>query len=367
MALFSTFVVLIVGLILLGILFMRLYPVFGRKPSQMKVDSFHTSEHLESGKFRNRLPMKMDTSLKSTVGTLIDFIKGNPNRRPPRHLPMASPVFNQSNNQTQVTWFGHSASMLTIDGKTLLLDPMFGKTPSPFPLFGKPRYSGGMPLDTDDFPPIDVVVLSHDHYDHLDYGTIQKLKLKVGMFLVPLGVGGHLERWGIERERIQEYDWWEELTYAGLRFACTPAIHFSGRSLTDRNATLWCSWVIKGKQTSIFFSGDSGYGPHFKEIGDKYGPFDLTLMECGQYDERWSDIHMMPEESVEAHLDVKGKVMMPIHWGAFTLALHAWTDPVERALKAAERKNVAVATPRIGETMAVEGEIHVNTAWWRQV
>jgi L-ascorbate metabolism protein UlaG (beta-lactamase superfamily) len=151
----------------------------------------------------------------------------------------------------------------------------------------------------------------------------------------------------------------------GLSLVCTPARHFSGRSLTNRNSTLWCSWVINGQDTNIYFSGDSGYGPHFKEIGEKYGPFDLTLMECGQYHEKWAAIHMMPEETVQAHLDVKGKIMIPIHWGGFTLSLHNWTDPVERAIKAASKHNVFICTPQIGEVVQLNSDAYPQSMWWK--
>ncbi len=166
--------------------------------------------------------------------------------------------------------------------------------------------------------------------------------------------------------KITEHDWWDEFEFEGLTLASAPARHFSGRSVGDRDTTLWCSWVIVGEQARIFFSGDSGYIPHFKEIGNKYGPFDLTLMECGQYDERWSGIHMMPEETVQAHLDVRGNVMIPIHWGAFTLALHDWTDPVERAARAARERNATLVTPRIGEVVRIGATELPSAAWWEQ-
>ncbi|WP_326114793.1 MBL fold metallo-hydrolase [Paenibacillus alginolyticus] len=317
-----------------------------------------------NGKFQNPFPTMMNMGFGSTVGILLEFAKSSPNRRPMTHLAMETPNL-AKDMETKVTWFGHSASLLTIDGKALLLDPMFGKAPSPFPWLGKGRYSGGLPFEIGQLPVIDAVVLSHDHYDHLDYGTIMKIKHKVNKFLVPLGVGGHLIRWGVQPEKIEEHDWWDEFTYEGLTLACTPATHFSGRSMTDRGASLWCSWVIKGKQSNIFFSGDSGYSSHFKEIGQKYGPFDLTLMECGQYDDRWSDIHMMPEETVQAHLDVKGKLMLPIHWGAFTLALHDWTDPIERAAKAAHAIKVSILTPKIGQTVHVNAADYPIETWWK--
>ncbi|WP_041967719.1 MBL fold metallo-hydrolase [Mesobacillus selenatarsenatis] len=299
------------------------------------------------------------------ISMMQDFLKGNSERRPGAPLPMATfaqPL--QKGSATKVTWFGHSAFLLEIEGKTILFDPMFGKAPTPFPIRNQ-RYSRELPLKIEELPVVDTVVLSHDHYDHLDYGSIMKLKGKVKNYVVPLGVGAHLERWGISPEMIQEHDWWDGLSFAGLQFACTPARHFSGRSLTDRNATLWCSWVIIGQETKVFFSGDGGYGPHFKEIGEKYGPFDLTLMECGQYDARWAAIHMLPEETVQAHQDVKGKLLVPVHWGAFTLSLHAWHDPVERAVRAAEESGVDIVTPRIGETFTVSLDDYPKSAWWR--
>ncbi|WNR42540.1 MBL fold metallo-hydrolase [Paenibacillus roseipurpureus] len=359
---------IIVGLIVLFLVFMRVYPVFGRKPSKLAASGYMQSPQYKQGKFENPIPAMTNMNFSATLGILRDMLKGSPRRRPADPLPMAAPRFSTSGELT-VTWFGHSASLLTIEGKTLLLDPMFGRTPSPFPWFGKPRYSAGLPIELDQLPSIDAVLLSHDHYDHLDYGSIQQIKHKVAKFIVPLGVSSHLIRWGIPADIISEYDWWDELNFQGLQLVCTPANHFSGRSINDRGATLWCSWVIKGERKSVFFSGDSGYAPHFKQIGQKYGPFDLTLMECGQYEERWADIHMMPEETVQAHLDVKGKVMLPIHWGAFTLALHDWNDPVIRAAKVAETLGVEMVVPQIGQTITMQGDSVIpfpNSSWWAE-
>ncbi|WP_425465021.1 MBL fold metallo-hydrolase [Paenibacillus sinopodophylli] len=309
----------------------------------------------------------METSIGEKFNMLVAFVKGNPQARPDK--PIATLRMNDlhsagNGSEPKLTWFGHSAAMLQLDGKTLLLDPMFGEAPSPFPFIGAKRFSSKLPFEIDQLPVIDAVIISHDHYDHLDYGSIVKLKDKVKRFIVPLGVAPHLIRWGVSPSIIEEHDWWDEFDYKGIRLACTPARHFSGRSLSDRDATLWCSWVIKGETANLFFSGDSGYGPHFKEIGDKYGPFDLTLMECGQYDERWAAIHMMPEETVQAHLDVRGEVLIPIHWGAFTLALHSWSDPIERAVKAAKAHRVTISTPRIGETVVIHGASYPSSVWW---
>jgi L-ascorbate metabolism protein UlaG (beta-lactamase superfamily) len=358
----------IVGMLAAGYLVVRYYPALGGHSTHTRRMEMNASKNRLNGKFVNQIPTLMEMNLRSTVKILIEFIKGNPNGKPASSIqtvPLTPNHLMQDNEQATVTWFGHSAILLRLDGKTLFIDPMLGKSPSPFPLFGGRRYSKQLPIEIEELPAIDAVLLSHDHYDHLDYGSIKKLKDKVKQFFVPLGVGAHLIRWGVDPTKIREHDWWDELEFEGLTLASAPARHFSGRSVGDRDATLWCSWIIAGKQAKVFFSGDSGYGPHFREIGDKYGPFDLTLIECGQYDKRWSAIHMMPEETVQAHLDVRGEVMIPIHWGAFTLALHDWTDPVERAAKAAQERNAALATPRIGEVVRIGAASFPAVAWWK--
>ncbi|MBT2685078.1 MBL fold metallo-hydrolase [Bacillus sp. ISL-37] len=358
--------IILAGIVVAGYAILNYYPAFGGKHSEKRRSLYAKSPQYRNGKFVNHVHTSWDTSLSSMVSMIKDFLKGNSERRPGAPLPMATfeqPL--QKGSATKVTWFGHSAFLLEIEGKTILFDPMFGKAPTPFPIRNQ-RYSRELPFKIEELPVVDAVVLSHDHYDHLDYGSIMKLKGKVKIYIVPLGVGAHLERWGISPEMIQEHDWWDELSFEGLQLACTPARHFSGRGLTDRNATLWCSWVIIGRETKVFFSGDGGYGPHFKEIGEKYGPFDLTLMECGQYDARWAAIHMLPEETVQAHQDVMGKLLIPVHWGAFTLSLHAWHDPVERAVRAAEESGVDIVTPRIGETFTVSLDDYPKSVWWRR-
>jgi L-ascorbate metabolism protein UlaG (beta-lactamase superfamily) len=359
---------LILGFILIIVLFLTLNPVFGKRPSKTERSEFEKLDHFFDGTFVNQIPTSMATNFREMLPVLKEFIRGNPNRQP--KLPISIETLNLSEQnsdlQTKITWFGHSAFLLQTDGKNILIDPMFGRAPSPVPIFGNKRYSRKLPFKIEELPEIDLVILSHDHYDHLDYGSIKKLKAKVSQFVVPLGVGGHLERWGVQKENIKECNWWDEADFAGLSLVCAPSRHFSGRSLTDRNSTLWCSWVVKGNDFNLYFSGDSGYGPHFKEIGEKYGPFDVTLMECGQYHEKWSAIHMLPEETVQAHLDVRGKLLIPIHWGAFTLSLHDWTEPVERAKKAASALAVAVSTPKIGETVILNTAEYPQSTWWKQ-
>ncbi len=241
---------------------------------------------------------------------------------------------------------------------------MFGAVPAPHPWLGKKRYSKELPIEVEKLPAIDLIIFSHDHYDHLDYGSIQKLKGKTKKFYVPLGVGNHLKKWGVQPSAIQELNWWDEVTYGDLVLAFTPARHFSGRGLTNRWSTLWGSWVIKGAQDNIYFSGDSGYGSHFKTIGDKYGPFDFAMLECGQYNERWSEIHMMPEETAQAAVDLNTKAMMPIHWAAFTLALHSWTDPVERVTVKARQLGMPIVVPKIGSSIQFNHIPDETFNWW---
>ncbi|MGH0599359.1 MBL fold metallo-hydrolase [Bacillus mycoides] len=317
-------------------------------------------------KYMNQIPTDVSFNPKDIIGLMTDYFKMKTKLRPIKDLPIVLP--NKDNGSLEsVTWFGHSASLLKIEGKKLLLDPMFGDTSSPFPVFNSKRYSGAFSLEREDFKEIDAIIISHNHYDHLNYKSIMQLKDRAKHFYVPAGVAQYLIKWGISPSKISEHNWWDEITFDNIKLVCAPARHFSGRSMTDKDRSLWCSWLILGQETKVFFSGDSGYAPHFKEIGNKYGPFDLTLMECGQYDTRWSAIHMLPEETVQAHIDVKGELLVPIHWGAFTLALHEWSDPIERVTKEANRLGVNIATPQIGEAIALQSKDYPTAAWWREV
>lgn len=366
--------VIVVGVILLIViataLILRFTPAFGGLPARYKNKSFQASEHYQNGKFVNQLEAStMDRSLKGMASLLGDQLKTRDNRHPKHDLPvvpLAPSQLEQAGEGTcLVSWFGHSAVLLKLNGSTILLDPMMGPASSPVTWIGSKRYAK-TPIQPEDLPELDVVIFSHDHYDHLDYPTVRKLKDKVGLFIVPLGVGFRLQRFGVSPDRIKELDWYEETEYKGIRLVCAPARHFSGRALLDHDTTLWASWMLITDRTKIFFSGDSGYGPHFKEIGRAYGPFDLAIMECGQYDRRWADIHMVPEQTALAAKEVEAKLLLPVHWAGFTLALHGWTEPVERLLEAAKQQKLAVMTPKIGELVQIGLESYPTEMWWRR-
>jgi len=358
--------IILVAIITVVFLVLNFYPPLGGKSSKESRERMKESPNFVDGKFRNQIPTPMDLSIKDSIRLLGEQMKGHPQGRPESELPIIpfDPKSFAENSEDQVIWFGHSTLLLKVNEVNILIDPVFSKAASPVSMVGPKRYSAKLPAEIEDLPKIDAVIISHDHYDHLDYGSIRKLRGNVEKFIVPLGVAGHLVRWGVEKDAIIELDWWDEVPFSGLTIASTPARHFSGRGPGTGGTTLWSSWVILSEKTRVYFSGDSGYGPHFKEIGDKYGPFDLTLMETGQYNENWAGIHMMPEETLQAHADVRGKLMIPIHWAAFTLALHSWTDPIERATQAAHEQGAAIATPRIGETVVIGAEEYPTLAWW---
>lgn len=270
-----------------------------------------------------------------------------------------------ANAPDQSLWrLGHSTLLLKLEGKFWLTDPVFAERASPFSFIGPKRFQAP-PIDLHDLPAIEAVILSHDHYDHLDKATVLAIQQKVGHFITPLGVGDRLIGWGIPATKVQQLDWWQETQVGSLRMIATPSQHFSGRSLTDRNHTLWASWVILTPHSRLFFSGDSGYFDGFKQIGDRFGPFDITMMENGAYNKNWADIHMSPEQTVQAHIDLRGKWLLPIHNGTFDLAMHAWTEPLDRVTAIASQRDVEVSTPRFGERVAVHAPTQ-GYAWWHQ-
>ncbi|MGD1847044.1 MAG: MBL fold metallo-hydrolase [Salibacteraceae bacterium] len=344
-------------------------PQFGAAPSEEEMVSLLESPQHTGEKFQNPGGITTTISFGKGLSLIPTMLSDEGEKSPTGSLPIHRLDWDSrsslADTSTRVTWLGHSSFLLEMEGKTILLDPMFGANASPVGFMAE-RFPESLPITAEQLPAVDLVLFSHDHYDHLDYPTILSIKDKVGQFLVPLGLGAHLQHWGVSKDKIIELDWWEEVTLLGLELACTPSQHFSGRGLMDRDQTLWCSWVIHGKRKKIFFSGDSGYFGGFKKIGEKYGPFDLTLLECGQYYTLWTEIHMLPEQTFQANLDLKGKALMPIHWGTFQLALHPWFEPVERLSVAANAQpNVPVVTPIIGQSIEL-GTPLPQEKWWRE-
>ncbi len=334
------------------------------RPSQN--ERSYESMNYQNGKFHNQTSTKVNTTDQNMLRTTIDFMRGNPNRTPIDVIPAVDIAAAESaiSDDLRVTWLGHSTCLIAIDGQVILTDPMFSDRASPLSFVGPKRFVTEISLHVRDLPKIDAVLISHDHYDHLDYKTIMDLQGRVDKFYVPLGVGGHLKRWGVASRQIIELDWWEEKSHGPLIFIATPAQHFSGRGLTDRNKTLWASWTIVGTKQRVFFSGDSGYFSGFKKIGETYGPFDITMLESGAYNVAWADIHMMPEETVQAHLDLQGRLLLPIHWAKFNLSVHPWKEPVQRLLKRASIRSVTVTTPQIGESVSLDKN-YPQTRWWK--
>lgn len=352
-------------LIFVALLFINLSPEFGAKSKGEYKERIEKSGNYKNGKFRN---LAETVVMKNMDWSTMPGYFTNGDKIPDWSIPVEKlrPDYfeNFPDSLTRLTWFGHSALLMEIDGKKIFLDPMLGPVPAPHQTLGPRRFNDTLPIAIEDLPKLDAVIISHDHYDHLDYGSIRKLNDKVDKFLVPLGVGAHLRAWGVADQKIAELDWWDGFDLEGIKLVATPARHFSGRGVLDRFSTLWCSWVIQGSDKNIFFGGDSGYDASFKKIGDSYGPFDFAMLECGQYNEQWPEIHMMPEETVQASVDLKNKLLMPIHWGAFKLGLHPWVEPAQRVTKKAKELNVALATPRIGQSIIL-GETVPSSNWWK--
>ena len=270
-------------------------------------------------------------------------------------------------DDVHVVRLGHSSLLLKLHGQQWLVDPVWSERASPVSFAGPSRFHP-VPIDVDSLPEMDGLILSHDHYDHLDADTLARIHPKVARFVTTLGVGARLQALGVPAAKITELDWTQSVAVGSLRITATPSQHFSGRSLFDRNRTLWASWVIDSRPAGLaprklFFSGDSGYFPGFRRIGEQHGPFDLTLVETGAWNDMWPGMHMTPEESVQAHLDLRGQVMMPVHNGTFELAFHPWAEPFERVSRAAKQQGVRLATPVMGQVMSLGGEVP-QPIWW---
>jgi L-ascorbate metabolism protein UlaG (beta-lactamase superfamily) len=328
---------------------------------------------------QTRSALSLDSDLKNPVMVtkggrfeqariMWNFFFNKPaNTRPSGEIPVQRVTREQLLNAPNGTVYrlGHSTVLMKLADAFWMTDPMFSDRASPLRFFGPERFHAP-PISIDELPQIKGVIISHDHYDHLDQNSIMRLAGKTEYFLTPLGVGDILIDWGVPAAKVRQLDWWQETEVAGVRFAATPAQHFSGRGLFNRNRTQWASWVILAPDRRLFFSGDSGYFDGFKRIGETYGPFDMTMLETGAYDANWPGVHMQPEESIQAHIDLKGRSLLPIHNGTFDLSMHSWHDPFDRAVALGEAQHVSVFIPEMGEPVSLYNSGR-GRHWWGSV
>ena len=386
---------LVVLLVLLFIGYFKLAPRIGSNPAGGRLAKLRSLPNYREGKLHNVVDTNMDMPLGTLLGVMWEFIKGAPGREPKAVIPNV-PFDRKAWDALPDTgfafvWFGHSSLLLKVEGVTFLIDPVFGERASTFSFAGPKRFNYREHMRVDLLPKLDVVLLSHDHYDHLCHETMRELleaqkavtvsssnrdQMSRSMvrrahhdnavtlqFITALGVGAHLEHWGIAASSIAEKAWWESVEVGPVKLTLAPARHFSGRGLTNRFSTLWGSWAFECKGQRIYFGADSGYSPTFKEVGERLGPFDLAFLECGAYNERWSNIHMMPEETAQAAVDVKAKVLMPIHWAKYSLGMHTWKEPITRLSKKAVELNVELFTPRPGRIVRWPDSA-ASERWW---
>ena len=348
---------------------------FGENPKGKQLERIKKSPNysITDGKFQNRVENILEIINKR------DNFWENPKKRfsnnmlfnsnitvPDNHLPEVKPPnikeFIKYTDSIKFIWFGHSTILVNIKNNIILIDPVFSKSASPVN-FIVPRFQPPV-LELEKLPRIDFILISHDHYDHLDMDTILYFKEKNVKFLTPLGVTSHMKRWGINQSKLNEFDWRDSKDFPEISFICTPAQHFSGRlGLWKTSKTLWASWVVISGNQSFFFSGDSGFDIHYKQIGDRYGPFDLVFMDSGQYNIRWKEVHNMPEEAIQGFIDLKGKFLVPVHWGMFNLAIHNWYDPIQESVKYSSKYNINLMTPKLGQLVNLDQKI-VFDYWW---
>lgn len=341
---------------------------FGGKVTKNDIDKYQNSEHWKKGCFQNLEHTTLGAKLTDFPKIIYKQLSNRKVRIPQQPLPILpfdKESFLTPSNYAKFIWYGHSVVLIQIMGKTILIDPMLGPNTTPIAPITTKRFS----IDTldliDEFPEIDLILLTHDHYDHLDFASIDKLRHKTKKYYVAMGVERHLKHWGIAEDRITEFDWWQKGMFEEIEITFTPTRHFSGRGLTDRSKTLWGGWAIKSPNQNIWFSGDGGYGSHFKTIGERLGPFDLGLMECGQYSEDWRSIHLFPEEAIKAAIDAKVGKVLPVHWAGFALSYaHTWQEPAKDFVKYAKASNLDYMLPKLGELLDTFS--NTKDTWWQQ-
>ncbi len=364
---------LLLSLIIVTILYIVFHPTFGGSPNPESKVRIKNSPNFNGKNFINLIPTQPFTYKTNDKNTgKIDLLKNflfPPKDKNPKKI-VSEKLNTKSFTNGEFIWLGHSTILFKTNNTTIITDPVFHNA-APIPFMVQPFKMSNKPK-IKDLPFIDVVLISHDHYDHLDYKAIKKLNSKVGHFCVPLGVKAHLLRWGIPNKKISEYDWYEQAIINDIKLIFTPSRHFSGRGIFNRNTTLWGSWVVISPKIKIYFSGDGGYSPEFAKIGQRFGKFDIAFIENGAYNKRWENIHMLPEQSAQAGIDVQAKIILPIHWSKFDLSTHKWNEPVKRIKEAlflhndtiSEQQKIQLATPKIGEIFSLEK--YPQSEWWEK-
>ncbi len=342
----------------------------GASPKGARLERMKQSPNFDGKVFINPIETNMSFGFGAYYKMTKKWFFGKEIREPKEPLPIVqldgtsfNPVLSDG---LRVTWMGHSSVLIEIDGKRILTDPVWSERCSPSTLAGPKRFHP-VPIELEQLPQLDAVLISHDHFDHLDKNAVCKLAETGVTFFVPLGVGAHLNKWEIDSQQIVLFDWWDSYVLdSGFRLIATPARHFSGRRIFGGyNSTLWATWVIAGPKRRVFFSGDTGEFPGLAEIGEKFGPFDLTMIKSGAYNELWPDIHLNPEQAVKAHLALRGELLMPIHWGTFNLAFHDWFEPPNRLLAAALEKNIQCIIPKPGQIVSLSYPPPIEP-WWEE-
>lgn len=361
-------IVIIVALIAFVFLYMQL-PVFGQKAKGERLERIEKSPNYRNEQFHNQNSTTMFVSKKGMFSVIKDKLFDNKHEglRPKDVIPtIKTDLKSIPIDKDIVVWFGHSSYYIQIDGKRFLIDPVFSKHASPVPILIS-CFEGTNIYSVEDMPPIDYLLITHDHYDHLDYRTIKKLNPKIKQVICGLGVGSHLERWDYSKDKIKEMDWNETKDLGdSFKINSNPTRHFSGRT-TKRNTTLWLSYVLQTPSKTLFISGDGGYDSHFAEIGKKFEKIDFAFLELGQYNEKWKYIHSMPEQVIQEAKDLNAQKVLPIHWGKFALAEHHWKEPIERLMSSNKKDNLNILTPMIGEIIDLNNDSQVFPSWWENI
>ena len=362
------FLIIIVGILFLGLYSYLNLPKFGQLPTGDLLNTIKQSPHYINGEFKNYEDTAFSSSRSGAITGIVNyFLTSKDNPAPSAAIPtIKTDLFALDINQNTVIWLGHSSYYIQFEGKRILVDPVLSSNASPIP-YTNVAFNGTMVYNADEIPEIDFLLITHDHWDHLDYPTIMDLKDKIAHVICPLGVSAHFVYWGFSKDTLQEADWNTQLELAnGLSVYILPAQHYSGRALT-RNKTLWAAFALISPTYKIYISGDSGYGSHFRQAGEMFNGFDLAILDSGQYNERWRHIHMMPEDAAKAAIDLQAQAVLPAHIGRFSIAYHAWNDPFIRLAQVSEGQPYRLLTPKIGEAVVLDDRQQQFSFWWEDI